>query len=138
MDGACAGGPLVGLSPVVGTRVLDNGKLDGVPPEWVPTLRDLPWVGAVLVEADGAARLPLKAPAAWEPVIPACTSLTIVVAGLDAQDAPLDADHVHRPELLAALLGLEIGRPVPSGRLCEALLAGYGPRCPPAAGCSCS
>ena len=117
-----------GESPVVGTRVLANGKLDGISPEWVPTLRDLPWVGAVLVEADGAARLPLKAPAAWEPVIPVCTSLTIVVAGLDAQDVTLDADHVHRPELLAALMGLGLGQRLPSGRLCEALLAGYEPK----------
>ena len=126
----CGRDPLVGASPVVGTRVLDNGKLDGVPREWVPTLRDLPWVGAVLIEADGAARLPLKAPAAWEPVIAASTSLTIVVAGLDAQDVVLDSDHVHRPELLAALLGLEVGQRLPSERLCEALLAGYEGRVP--------
>ena len=36
----------------------------------------------VLVEADGAKRFPLKAPAAHEPVIPDETRLVIAVAGL--------------------------------------------------------
>ncbi len=38
----------------------------------------------VLIEADGAKRLPLKYQRAYEPVIPPCTELTVVVAGLDA------------------------------------------------------
>lgn len=58
----------------------------------------------VLVEADGAKRLPLKAPAAHEPVIPEGTALVIAVAGLDGIDKPI-AEAAFRPELYAALLG---------------------------------
>lgn len=112
-------------SPVVGTAVLSSGKLDGVPVEWVPKLRDLPGVEAVLIEADGAARLPLKAPAPYEPVIPPCATLVIALCGLDAQWAPLDDEHVHRAALLAELLGLPARVSVPPEALLPALILGY-------------
>lgn len=113
------------LSPVVGTAVLSSGKLDGVPTEWVADLRDLPGVEAVLIEADGAARLPLKAPAVYEPVIPACATLVIALCGLDAQWAPLDDEHVHRSALLAQLLDLPAGEELPPEALLPALVLGY-------------
>ncbi|NCB06117.1 MAG: putative selenium-dependent hydroxylase accessory protein YqeC, partial [Clostridia bacterium] len=43
----------------------------------------------VLIEADGAKRLPLKAPAEHEPVIPPQTRLVIAVAGLDGAGRPI-------------------------------------------------
>ena len=58
----------------------------------------------VLVEADGAKGLPLKAPAEHEPVIPAETSLVVAVAGLDGLGKPI-SETVFRPALYAALLG---------------------------------
>ena len=39
---------------------------------------------AVLIEADGSRRMPLKWPAPWEPVIPVNTDITVCVAGLSA------------------------------------------------------
>lgn len=129
--GVGAGPPVVaGRSPVVGRRVGADGKVEGVPPEWVSALRDLPGVAAVLVEADGAAGRPLKAPAAWEPVVPPCASLVVAVAGLDAQGVPLDPEHVHRPELLAGLLGLAAGTTLPPSALLEACVRGYERRAP--------
>lgn len=113
------------LSPVVGTAVLSSGKLDGVPTEWVADLRDLRDVEAVLIEADGAARLPLKAPADYEPVIPACATLVIALCGLDAQWAPLDDEHVHRSALLARLLDLPPGKVLSPEVLLPALVLGY-------------
>lgn len=113
------------LSPVVGRTVLANGKLDGVPPEWVPALCDREGVDAVLIEADGAARLPLKAPAAYEPVIPDCTTLVIALCGLDAQWAPLDDEHVHRSALLADLMDVPVGTPLAPESLVPALVRGY-------------
>ncbi len=121
-------------SPVVGRGLTPDGKVEGVLPEWVPALRDLPGVAAVLVEADGAAGLPLKAPAAWEPVVPPCASLVVAVAGLDAQGAALDAKHVHRPELLADLLDLELGDAIPPAALLRACVVGYEDRTPMQAG----
>ncbi len=60
----------------------------------------------VLVEADGAKGLPLKAPAEHEPVIPAETSLVVAVAGLDGLGKPI-GETVFRPALYAALLGTD-------------------------------
>ncbi|MHB1343510.1 MAG: selenium cofactor biosynthesis protein YqeC [Thermoleophilia bacterium] len=127
-------GGVVGASPVVGRGLTADGKVEGLPPEWVPVLRDIPGVAAVLVEADGSIGRPLKAPAAWEPVVPACTSLVVAVAGLDSQGIRLDAEHVHRPELLAELLGLPLGAAVPPAALLEACVAGYAHRTPSHAG----
>lgn len=38
----------------------------------------------ILIEADGAKRLPLKVPGEWEPVIPDFTDLVVGVIGMDA------------------------------------------------------
>lgn len=114
-----------GLSPVVGRSLDEKGKLVGVPPEWVRRLRELPWAAAVLVEADGAKELPLKAPAEWEPVLPECATLVVALAGLDAQGTPLDDEHVHRADLLAAVLDLEPGALLPPERLVDTVVQGY-------------
>jgi len=58
----------------------------------------------VLVEADGAKRLPLKAPAGHEPVIPASAALVIAVAGLDGIGQTI-AEAAFRPARYAALCG---------------------------------
>jgi probable selenium-dependent hydroxylase accessory protein YqeC len=64
------------------------------------------------IEADGARHLPLKAPAAWEPVIPDQVDLVIVVVGLSVIGKPLNAEAVFRPELFSNLTGLPIGAPI--------------------------
>ena len=58
----------------------------------------------VLVEADGAKRLPMKAHAPHEPVIPANTRRTIYVVGADGFGRPI-RQVCHRPERYAALCG---------------------------------
>ena len=57
----------------------------------------------VLVEADGAKRLPCKAPAAHEPVIPPQADLVIAVLGLDALGQPVD-DVCFRSDAVMRLL----------------------------------
>ena len=99
---------------VLGTGLVDSGKgrrkVRGLPPEWVDELRrSVPGL-TLLVEADGAAGKPLKAPAAHEPVIPASADLVLAVAGIDAVGLRLDPDSVHRPELIARLTGLAPGQ----------------------------
>lgn len=56
----------------------------------------------VIVEADGSARLPLKAHAAHEPVIPPEAARTVCVTGVSGFGRPI-AEASHRPELFAAL-----------------------------------
>lgn len=65
-----------------------------------------------LIEADGTRHLSLKAPAAWEPVIPDQVDLVIVVVGLSVIGKPLNAETVFRPELFSNLTGLPIGTPI--------------------------
>lgn len=58
----------------------------------------------VLAEADGSKRLPLKAHAAWEPVIPPGTANVIWVVGASGFGKPVD-EVVHRPELFCERCG---------------------------------
>lgn len=56
----------------------------------------------VIVEADGSKRLPLKAHAPHEPVIPPGTARTVCVLGLTGLGRPI-LEAAHRPELYARL-----------------------------------
>lgn len=58
----------------------------------------------VLVEADGSRRLPLKAHAAHEPVIPENSGNTVCVVGAGGLGQPI-SEVVHRPELFCRLGG---------------------------------
>lgn len=60
----------------------------------------------VLTEADGSKRLPLKAHAAWEPVIPAGTANIVWVVGASGFGKPI-SEAVHRPELFCERCGCE-------------------------------
>jgi molybdenum cofactor cytidylyltransferase len=66
----------------------------------------------ILNEADGSRTRPFKAPAGHEPVIPPETTLVIPMVGADIFGKPLDDDHVHRPELVAALSGAALRAPI--------------------------
>jgi probable selenium-dependent hydroxylase accessory protein YqeC len=90
--------------PVRVGKAVEEGKLTGISEEEVVRL------GAdadmVLIEADGAKGRPLKCPALYEPVIPACSDMIVVVAGLDALGEKVD-EKVFRWELCQELTGLE-------------------------------
>ena len=90
----------------------DPVKLVGLEPQVLDDLAHrLPEV-TWLVEADGAKGRLLKAPAEYEPVIPARADRVIVVAGLGAIGKPLDERTVHRSEIAARLLGVSLGTTV--------------------------
>lgn len=99
-----------GITILLSRRTGEPGKVKGIDPSWVPGLRTA-W-DVVLVEADGSRRLPLKAPASHEPVIPPGTDLVVGVAGLDALGRPMDGATVHRPERFAQVTGCAPGAPV--------------------------
>ncbi len=80
------------------------------------------------VEADGSGGRPFKAPAAHEPVIPACATDVIVCVGLDALGQPLDEAHVHRAEQVAALGRAATGEPVSAVTVVRVLDAEEGGR----------
>ncbi len=96
-------------------------KVAGIPPARIEELAVLEPVDAILVEADGARMLPLKAPAAHEPVVPAATTLLVPVAGMSAIGAPLDDEHAHRPRVIAALTGSQLGAEITPAILARVL-----------------
>ena len=97
---------------VAGEVIVEQDKVQGVSSALLDRIAAQPVVDAVIVEADGSRRLPFKAPAAHEPVIPTSATVVVPIVGLDVLGQPLDAEHVHRPEIVAELTGAALGDPV--------------------------
>ncbi|MFZ5428394.1 MAG: selenium cofactor biosynthesis protein YqeC [Thermodesulfobacteriota bacterium] len=87
----------------------ESGKLLGVGPDEIPGLMERFRADYVLVEADGAAGRPVKAPEEHEPVVPACSGLVIGVMGLDCLGMAADEATVFRLEAFLGLTGMEKG-----------------------------
>jgi probable selenium-dependent hydroxylase accessory protein YqeC len=83
-----------------------RSRLFGFAPEVIDAVAARGNFTRIIVEADGARRLPLKAPSEIEPVCPASTDTLIAVAGLGGLGAVLGEDTVFRPERWTALTGL--------------------------------
>jgi len=87
----------------------EAGKLRGLLPETVDKITAVKLADYIINEADGAARRPIKAPNATEPVIPDSTTLVVAVVGMDALNSPLSQEVAFRPELITCLTGLPEG-----------------------------
>ncbi len=98
-----------GAIVVYTAKSADGEKLIGLDPHLVDALSESRPFDRILVEADGAARRPLKAPDAHEPVIPASTDVVILVCGLSGVGWPLSDERVFRPERWSALTGIAAG-----------------------------
>ena len=109
-DSPAMPGPVPGVTLLVSRPADEPGKLKGIDPSRVGALRKS-WP-LVLVEADGSKRLPIKAPAEYEPVVPEGADLVVGVVGLDALGWPMDGRTVHRPERFAAVTGCAPGAPI--------------------------
>ena len=90
----------------------DHSKLLGLEPRTIHELMDSGICDWIIIEADGARRLPLKAPGAHEPVIPERTTHVLAVVGLSAIGTPLNEEHVCRSALYSELTGLPLNAPV--------------------------
>ena len=89
-----------------------KGRLLPFEPDWIDALHAARPDLAIVIEADGSAMRPFKAPGEHEPVVPSSATLVVAVAGMDAIGRPLGETHVHRPERVAALSGLAPGAAV--------------------------
>ncbi|MCL6611400.1 MAG: putative selenium-dependent hydroxylase accessory protein YqeC [Peptococcaceae bacterium] len=124
----------LGSSPLVvaGSGTGEGKKLLGVereiPGRFLEAGADL-----VVVEADGAAGRPFKAPREWEPVIPDGVTAVIPVVGIDCLGRPLTDGCVHRPEMAAALTGMDPGRTINPAAVAAVFLhpRGYRKDVPP-------
>ena len=97
--------PGVPLSVLIGTA---EGKVTGLPPDAVDAMYLSTSADYVIVEADGARSLSIKAPADHEPVIPELSTTVIVVMGADALGEPIGSV-AHRVDRITALTGLTGG-----------------------------
>lgn len=121
--------------PAANSMHKPTDKLMGLPPETLDALAHALPDRLFLVEADGAAMRPLKAPAPHEPAFPTATVLAIAVIGLEALGRPIHPDHVHRPERVLALTDLLPAAPVNIAaiRILVEHQQGLFQHCPPAA-----
>jgi molybdenum cofactor cytidylyltransferase len=113
-----------------------KGRLLAVPPDLPSAFAAIQAVTRVVVEAEGSRGRAFKAPAEHEPVIPGGVTIVIAVAGMSALGAPLDDEHVHRPERVAALTRSAEGTPVTEEMIALVLAHRAGGRkSVPSAGC---
>ena len=92
-------------------------KVKGVPPEFVDRLvksaaeqAEHLQIAAFVLEADGSRRLPIKAPAEYEPPMPNSTTHLVSMVGLDAVGRLIEEGAVHRPERIRSILGIAAKR----------------------------
>ena len=96
-------------------------KLKGFDPEVIDEISKVGIFRWILVEADGAAKKPLKAPAFHEPVIPFSSMLLIGMIGLKCIGKPLNERWVFRHKLYSKITGLKPEEPVTEESVAVAL-----------------
>lgn len=103
-----------GVTLVTGEHHPAQGRFGGLNTAQLEKLRQLAGYHdiPVFIEADGARRMALKAPAEHEPAVPGFVDLVVVLAGLSALGSPLDERAVFRPEIFAELSGLKMGESI--------------------------
>ena len=113
-----------GSYAVAGTPAPD-GKLTAPSPAQLE--RWMALADIVLVEADGAKRMPCKAPAAHEPVLLPQCDIVLAVAGASALGKPLE-EVCFRAELAQQLLHVPGNTPLTPALLTKLLASGAGGR----------
>jgi probable selenium-dependent hydroxylase accessory protein YqeC len=103
------------------SRRLESGKLQGISTDLVVALWDKKLIDYLVVEADGAARRPVKAPREKEPVIASITTMVVAILGLDGVGAPLNEEHVFQPERFSKITGLPSGSPITPEAMANAM-----------------
>jgi probable selenium-dependent hydroxylase accessory protein YqeC len=88
---------------------LESRKLKGISPDLVNLLCDSPEIDMMVIEADGAAGRPVKAPREWEPVIPSRTTLVIGLLGVDGVGKELNEENFFQAERISELTRTPMG-----------------------------
>ena len=110
---------------VAGT-VIGAGKLGGLQPAQPYELLTRGGADVVIVEADGARHHMIKAPAEYEPVVPSETNVALLLMSAGAINQPLNADIAHRPERIAAVLGIQQGDILTPQRIARLMTSSQG------------
>jgi probable selenium-dependent hydroxylase accessory protein YqeC len=85
---------------------LESGKLKGVSPNLVDGLWRSLGIDVIIIEADGAAGRPVKAPRENEPIIPGSTTLVVAMLGIDGVEKELNEKNVFQPERVSRITGV--------------------------------
>jgi probable selenium-dependent hydroxylase accessory protein YqeC len=88
---------------------IESTKLKGISPGLVSHLWNSPEIDMMIIEADGAAGRPVKAPREWEPVIPSQTTLVIGLLGADGVGKELNEENLFQAERISQLTGIPMG-----------------------------
>jgi len=117
MDASPTLGMFTGLSPstvvCLGGGVFgDLNKVKSIAPDFLDALFAAKTFDHVLVEADGAKRKPIKAPAEYEPVVPLSATAAVGVIGMDVIGLPAEEKYVHRLEKFCEITGISEGADV--------------------------
>ena len=88
---------------------IGSGKLKGISSNLADDLWRSYKMDYMIVEADGAAGLPVKAPREGEPVIPFSTTLVVAILGVDGVGAELNERNVFQAERVSKMTGIEMG-----------------------------
>ena len=87
---------------------IESMKLKGISPDLVSLLWNSPEIDMIIIEADGAAGRPVKAPREWEPVIPSHTTLVIGLLGVDGVGKELNEENLFQAERISQLTGIPL------------------------------
>jgi probable selenium-dependent hydroxylase accessory protein YqeC len=87
---------------------LESRKLKGISPDLVGLLCNSHEIDMMIIEADGAAGRPVKAPREWEPVIPSHTTLVIGLLGVDGVGKELNEENLFQAERISQLTGIPL------------------------------
>jgi probable selenium-dependent hydroxylase accessory protein YqeC len=107
-------------------RLPFQDKLKGFAPDMIDEIWQSGIFRWIIVESDGAAGRPVKAPAAHEPVIPKCAQWVIGIAGLQAVGKPLIARWAFRPQRVSQITGLAAGSILTEGAIADLFLRAGG------------
>ncbi|MGA2465198.1 MAG: selenium cofactor biosynthesis protein YqeC [Thermodesulfobacteriota bacterium] len=88
---------------------LESGKLKGVSSDLVNDFWSSNEIDYIIIEADGAAGRPVKAPREGEPVIPSSTTLVVAILGVDGVEREVNEENVFQVERVSKLTGIPIG-----------------------------
>lgn len=93
----------------IATSINERGKLIGLSPDIPARLMQEGGADAVIIEADGARHRMIKAPADYEPVVPRETNVALLLMSAAAINQPLSEEVAHRPERIAEVTGINPG-----------------------------
>ncbi|MCJ7746575.1 MAG: selenium cofactor biosynthesis protein YqeC [Desulfobacterales bacterium] len=89
---------------------LESGKLKGVSSDLVNDFWSSNEIDYIIIEADGAAGRPVKAPREGEPVIPSSTTLVVAILGVDGVEREVNEENVFQVERVSKLTGIPVGK----------------------------